>query len=300
MSGSTAPQTITGTPKRCQVSTVAIATTEKGGAPPATIVLSEPARVAICTPASGLHSSSSTTSSYWYFALASAFRSRTARSAELRPPRPMAELPPVSGPTKARRTVSFADAESETSAISAAAANLMGASSAAVRAREPSRNAQARHERAPRCGVSFARMSTHDAELAQAFDGQAARFERAPVQTDPAALARMVAFAALRADARVLDAGCGPGIVSEAFLSAGHRVHGVDLSPEMVRRARLRCERFGDRARFEQRSVREVEAGDFDASVSRFVVHHLLDPDGFFRAQVARLRPGAVLVACDH
>ena len=32
----------------------------------------------------------------------------------------------------------------------------------------------------------------HDHDLAAAFDGQAERFERAPVQSDPAALARRV------------------------------------------------------------------------------------------------------------
>ena len=104
-------------------------------------------------------------------------------------------------------------------------------------------------------------MATHDAELAKAFDAQAARFERSPVQSDPSALARLVAFAALPPDSLVLDAGCGPGLVSEALLGAGHRVHGVDLSAEMVRRARERCARFGGRARFDQGSVFEL---DFD------------------------------------
>src|SRR5438309_6423363 len=98
-------------------------------------------------------------------------------------------------------------------------------------------------------------MDQREHALAEAFDGQAARFERAPVQTDPVALARMVEFARLQADSRVLDAGCGPGLVAEAFLAAGHRVHGVDLAGEMVRRARERCVRFGARARFEQGSV---------------------------------------------
>jgi len=84
-------------------------------------------------------------------------------------------------------------------------------------------------------------MASHDKELAHAFDGQAARFERAPVQSDPVALARLVQFAALPGDSRVLDAGCGPGLVSEAFLLAGHRVHGVDLSPEMLSRARAKA-----------------------------------------------------------
>jgi SAM-dependent methyltransferase len=143
-------------------------------------------------------------------------------------------------------------------------------------------------------------MDRHDRDLSRAFDGQAEQFERAPVQSDPAALAGLVAFAALPPGARVLDAGCGPGLVAEAFLEGGHRVHGVDLSAEMVRRARERCARFGDRARFEQGSLLELAAGEFDAAVSRFVVHHLRDPLAFVRAQVERLRPGGVALMSDH
>src|SRR5713226_6059851 len=64
--------------------------------------------VACWTATFGLHSSSSTTSSYSYLALVSALRSRTARSAELRPPRPFTETPPVSGPMNPTLTVSLA------------------------------------------------------------------------------------------------------------------------------------------------------------------------------------------------
>src|SRR5262249_23748922 len=71
---------------------------------------SAPALVATCTAMLGLHSSSSTVSSYSYFALGSALRSLTARSAELRPPSPFAATPPVSGPMKATFTLSLAAA----------------------------------------------------------------------------------------------------------------------------------------------------------------------------------------------
>ena len=124
-------------------------------------------------------------------------------------------------------------------------------------------------------------------------------FERSPVASDPAALERLVAFADLPAGSRVLDAGCGPGLVAEAFLRAGHRVLGVDLSGEMVSRARARCAGYGDRARFERQSLHEPVAGPFDAAVSRMVIHHLLDPAAFVRRQVELLRPGGVLVAAD-
>ena len=141
----------------------------------------------------------------------------------------------------------------------------------------------------------------HDRDLAEAFDGQAARFERAPVQSDPEALARLVAFAGLPPGASVLDAGCGPGLVAEAFLGAGHRVVGVDLSGEMVDRARRRCEPFGDRARFVQGSVFDLaDQGPFDATISRYVVHHVADPLAFVARQAALLRPSGVLIASDH
>jgi len=71
---------------------------------------SAPALVAACTAVFGLHSSSSTVSSYSYLAFGSALRILTARSAELRPPRPFAATPPVIGPMKATLTLSLATA----------------------------------------------------------------------------------------------------------------------------------------------------------------------------------------------
>jgi len=140
----------------------------------------------------------------------------------------------------------------------------------------------------------------HDDALAVAFDGQAARFERAPVQTDPEALARLVRFADLPEDSYLLDAGCGPGLVSRAFVDAGHRVVGVDLAPQMIERARARCPDPG-RAEFRLGSIYGGDpGGPFDAAVSRYVLHHVADPASFVRRQVKLLRPGGVLVLCDH
>lgn len=142
-------------------------------------------------------------------------------------------------------------------------------------------------------------MADHDRDLQRAFDRQAALFERSPVASDAAALERLVAFADLPAGSRVLDAGCGPGLVAEAFLRAGHRVTGVDLSEEMVGRARARCAAYGDRARFERQSLHDPLEGPFDAAVSRLVLHHLLDPAAFVRRQAELLGPGGVLLAAD-
>jgi 2-polyprenyl-3-methyl-5-hydroxy-6-metoxy-1,4-benzoquinol methylase len=144
-------------------------------------------------------------------------------------------------------------------------------------------------------------MSEHDRALAAAFDNTAAQFEKAPVQSDPAKLARLVRIADLPSGGRILDAGCGPGLVAEALLQAGHRVVGVDLSTEMIARARKRCVTYGDRATFEQKSLFDPSlAGPFDGAISRFVLHHTQDPLAFVRRQMELLRPGGVLVVDDH
>lgn len=143
----------------------------------------------------------------------------------------------------------------------------------------------------------------HDEALARAFDDQAPAFERAPVQSDQAALRRLVQFADFPAGSRLLDAGCGPGLVASAFLEAGFRVVGVDLSPEMIERARKRCAPAGDSAQFLVGSIRDatVEAlAPFDGAYSRYVLHHVLDPLDFLKRQVELVRPGGIVALCDH
>jgi SAM-dependent methyltransferase len=143
----------------------------------------------------------------------------------------------------------------------------------------------------------------HDRALASGFDAQAPKFEIAPVQSDPAAIARLVHEAGFPPNALVLDAGCGPGLVSAGLLEAGCRVVGVDLSAEMIERARKRCAGNGARARFLQASVFDQALdrfGPFDGALSRFVLHHVIEPPAFLARQVALLRGGGLLVLADH
>lgn len=143
----------------------------------------------------------------------------------------------------------------------------------------------------------------HDQVLSHAFDGQSALFERAPVQTDPEALERLVRFADLPSGSSLLDAGCGPGLVAEAFLrgSAGYRVTGVDLSSQMIERAQARCRPFAERAVFHWMSLFDPGlTGPFDAVVSRYVLHHAAEASTFLARQVELLRPGGILVLSDH
>ena len=102
----------------------------------------------------------------------------------------------------------------------------------------------------------------------------------------------------------VLDAGCGPGLVAAALLAAGLRVVGVDLSGEMIERARMRCAGVrAARARFVQASLFDAVAalGPFDGAIlalSCCTTCSTRRPSS--ARQVELLRPGGVLVVCDH
>jgi SAM-dependent methyltransferase len=68
----------------------------------------------------------------------------------------------------------------------------------------------------------------------------------------------------------------------------------------MIRRAQARCARFGERARFQQVSLFDLEPGaPLDAALSRNVLHHLEDPQAFLSRQAALVRPGGAVLALD-
>ena len=127
-------------------------------------------------------------------------------------------------------------------------------------------------------------------------------FEPGYLQKLHAAYARLLHAAGVPAGARVLDAGCGTGLLSFALHKAGYDVYGLDLSENMVDTARekaaaagLAPERFqvADAARF----ALDLE---FDAVVSALdVVNHILSPQdvlGVFRNVYRHLRAGGVYI----
>lgn len=105
---------------------------------------------------------------------------------------------------------------------------------------------------------------------------------------------------------RVLDLGCGDGEVAGRILAATREVEIVvaDFSPEMLRRAR---ERFADDARVtvvEHDLDRPLPGawGSFDAVVSAFAIHHVVDArkQVLFREIFGALCAGGVFLDLEH
>src|SRR5438874_13745783 len=88
---------------------------------------------------------------------------------------------------------------------------------------------------------------------------------------------------ALPAGVSILDAGCGTGEISMRLAQMFDRARllGVDVIDAHLERARARCAAFGDRTRFEHRSIFDLELPDqtFDLVVCRHVLQSIPHPD---------------------
>ncbi len=106
--------------------------------------------------------------------------------------------------------------------------------------------------------------------------------------------ARHIAFlsAGLPPGARVLDVGCGRGVILGALADRGFQVHGLEISAEAVRGADPRAEiRVAPHLR-----DADYPPESFDQVVIWHVLEHLHDPRGTLEQVQRILRPGGRLV----
>ena len=119
--------------------------------------------------------------------------------------------------------------------------------------------------------------------------------------TEPAARAAVAAVEAC--GPRILEVGVGTGL-SLGYYSAGSEVHGIDLSDDMLTRAREKVARRGLR---HVKSLQVMDAchldfpdGSFDAVTAQFLITLVPDPEGALDDMARVLRPGGEIVLVNH
>ncbi len=118
-------------------------------------------------------------------------------------------------------------------------------------------------------------------------DAVAGHFGRDPLSDSPLA------------GLRLLDIGCGGGLVSEPMARLGASVIGVDASEKNIGVARHHAAESGLEIDYRCTAAEElVAAGErFDVILALEVVEHVADPAGFCRALGQMLKPGGILIA---
>ena len=97
---------------------------------------------------------------------------------------------------------------------------------------------------------------------------------------------------------RVLDVGCGGGLLSEALARAGAQVMAIDLAPAVLDVARLHLHESGLSVDYREISVEALAGevpGHFDLVTCMEMLEHVPDPGSAIRACATLLKPAGKL-----
>ncbi|MEZ5725230.1 MAG: bifunctional 2-polyprenyl-6-hydroxyphenol methylase/3-demethylubiquinol 3-O-methyltransferase UbiG [Paracoccaceae bacterium] len=97
---------------------------------------------------------------------------------------------------------------------------------------------------------------------------------------------------------RLLDIGCGGGLLSEPMARLGAKVVGADAAAKNIEVARIHADQVGLQIDYRAETAESLLAAgeSYDAVLAMEIVEHVADPPGFVASCHDLLRPGGVLV----
>ena len=142
------------------------------------------------------------------------------------------------------------------------------------------------------------RGSTDSAAVARYYDDWAGAYEADLAAWDYAApedcAERLVPH--LTEDPRILDVGCGSGLMAETLARRGvSRMYGIDISTELLEIARRRGRYAALTAHDLQRLPLPAETDAYDAAICIGVMTYIAEPEALLREMARAVRPGGVI-----
>jgi len=95
---------------------------------------------------------------------------------------------------------------------------------------------------------------------------------------------------------KLLDVGCGGGLVCEPMARLGAAVTGVDASAKNIAVARLHAERSGLAIDYHCREIGAQDKGAYDIVLALEVAEHVADPKAFLRLAAEAVAPGGMII----
>jgi 2-polyprenyl-3-methyl-5-hydroxy-6-metoxy-1,4-benzoquinol methylase len=97
---------------------------------------------------------------------------------------------------------------------------------------------------------------------------------------------------------RILDVGCGAGVIALELARRGYEVSGVDIAPNMIERARAEAERQEIQCDFQVGIAEKLHYGDaeFDVLIALGLLGNILDDRSVLREMARVLKPGGLLL----
>ena len=92
--------------------------------------------------------------------------------------------------------------------------------------------------------------------------------------------------------ARVLDVGCGGGLLAESLTTRGARVTAIDLAPAMIATARMHAAQSKLDIDYRVADAITLAEAPFDAVCCMEMLEHVADPAAFLGVLMRHVRPG--------
>jgi ubiquinone/menaquinone biosynthesis C-methylase UbiE len=143
----------------------------------------------------------------------------------------------------------------------------------------------------------------HERIVREEFTRQSGAMQEAKIFTDTEIIGRIAVMVLMNGGrVKVLDLGCGPGILTTALAPKVDEVVAFDLAPEMIAKAKKRSDELGlSNVRFKVGLAEEMPFpnGYFDVVVTRLTLHHFLSPNKAVEEVIRVLKTGGIFVVAD-